>query len=117
MTTALGRRRFALPVLAAAAIALWTLSAQAGAFRLEPGAATQIDTGERQQYTTITIANPGTTPGRLTLDAPINREIEIAAGGTAELYGLFGRGSVAVVNTGQSKLEIVTRYMESWRSP
>lgn len=112
-----GRRRYAVSLLAAAMLALAALPAEAGGFRLEPGAATRIDTGERQQYTTITISNPGAAPGRLVLDAPVSREVEIPAGGTVELYGLYNRGNVAVANTGPTRLEVVTRYMETWRAP
>lgn len=110
-------RRWAFPLFAAAMLISAALPAEAGSFRLEPGAATRIDTGERQQYTTITIVNPGAAPSRLILDAPVNREVEIPAGETVELYGLYNRSSVAVRNSGQSRLEIVTRYMETWRLP
>lgn len=91
--------------------------ARAGAFRLEPGAATRLDTGERQQYTTITITNLGTVPGRLILDVPVSRDVEIPAGGTVELYGPYSRGTVAVTNAGPTRLYVVTRYLETWRQP
>ena len=108
-----------LAAAAAAGLAalLATSSALAGGFRLEPGAATRIDTGERQAYTTITISNPDAVAGRLALEAPLNQVIDIPAGGRAELYGAYGRSTIAVTNTGGSRLEIVTRYQETWRAP
>ena len=108
--------RALLPAVAALTM-LVSLSAMAGGFRLEPGAAVQIDTGERQNYTTITITNPDATPGRLALDAPIGRTVEVPARSSVELYGAYGRRTVNVTNAGSSRLEIVTRYMETPRWP
>lgn len=110
------RSRALFPVMAALTM-LVSVSAMAGGFRLEPGAAVQIDTGERQNYTTITISNPDAVPGRLALDAPIGRTVEVPAHGSVELYGAYGRRTVGVTNTGSSRLEIVTRYFETPRWP
>ena len=111
-------RRMPRAILAATALMmLVNPSAMAGGFRLESGAAAQIDTGERQHYTTITITNPDARPGRLALDAPVNRVVDVPARGSVELYGAYGRRTVSVTNTGSSRLEIVTRYMETPRWP
>lgn len=112
------RSRLAMLSAGAALLVMVSSSpALAGGYRLEPGAATRIDTGERQTYTTITIANPDAVPGRLTLDAPVGRVVEVPANGQVELYGAYGAGTVGVTNTGPSRLEIVTRYMERPRLP
>lgn len=112
------RPRRSLPSLAATILTLLiAVPAMAGGFRLEPGAATRIDTGERQHYTTITITNPDAVPGRLALEAPINRIIEVPARGEVELYGAYGTRAIAVTNTGSSRLQILTRYMETPRLP
>jgi len=110
-------RLMLLPTAAALLVMLASLPAMAGGYRLEPGAATRIDTGERQNYTTITIANPDAVPGRLMLDAPVGRVVDVPARGQVELYGAYGTGTVGVTNTGPSRLEIVTRYMERPRWP
>lgn len=113
-----GRSRWlALGAAAGLAALLAAGSALAGGFRLEPGAATRIDTGERQTYTTITISNPDTVAGRLALEAPVGRVIDIPAGGNVELYGAYGRSTIAVTNTGASRLLVVTRYLETQRLP
>lgn len=108
-----------LAVLPALALVFMLSSAPslAGGYRLEPGAATRIDTGERQTYTTITITNRDPVPGRLALDAPIDRSVEVPAGGEVELYGVYSTGTVGVTNTGPSRLEVVTRYLERPRLP
>ena len=106
-----------LPMLAAILIMASAQPAGAGGYRLEPGAATRIDTGERQAYTTITVSNPDAMPGQLTLDAPVSRIIDVPARGQLELYGTYGTGTVGVTNTGSTRLEIVTRYMERPRWP
>ena len=77
-------------VAVAALTLLVNLPAAAGGFRLEPGAATRLDTGERQNYTTVIITNPDAAPGRLTLGAPIGRIVEVPARGQVELYGAYG---------------------------
>ena len=104
-------------VAVAALTLLVNRPAAAGGFRLEPGAATRIDTGERQNYTTVTITNPEAAPGRLTLGAPIGRIVEVPARGQVELYGAYGTRTVGVTNTGSSRLEIETRYFETPRLP
>ena len=114
----MSRHRLAgLAGTAAVVTMLMASPAKAGGFRIEPGMALRIDTGERQNYTTIIITNPDAMPGRLSLDAPINRVIDVPARGSAEIYGAYGTRSVMVTNTGSSRLEIVTRYMETPRLP
>jgi len=93
------------------------LPAAAGQTLLEPGASDSIDTGERGNYTTVTIRNLGDQPGRVDFDAPIGRSVEVPAGGEVALYGNYGRPAVRAVNRGPTRLRIVTRYMESFRAP
>ncbi|WP_298728610.1 hypothetical protein [uncultured Ferrovibrio sp.] len=91
--------------------------AMAGAYQIDPGATVTIDTGERGAYTTIIITNPSATPGRLSLDAPISRIVDVAANGKAEVYETFNRPWISVTNTGDARLRVLTRYMERPRLP
>ncbi|WP_374301390.1 hypothetical protein [Ferrovibrio sp.] len=96
--------------------------AQAGMVQVEPGAASQIDVGDRSNYTTITISNAGAVAGRLELGAPVNQTIEVPAGGKVELYGAYGRGPVSgsyvsLKNSGNVPLHVLSRYQETVRLP
>lgn len=96
--------------------------AQAGMIQVEPGASSQIDVGDRSNYTTITVSNAGSVAGRLEFGAPVNQTVEVPAGGKVELYGAYGRGplgnsSVAVKNSGSVPLRVLSRYQETIRLP
>ena len=99
-----------------------TPPAQAGMIQVEAGASGQIDVGDRNNYTTITITNTGSVAGRLEFGAPVNQVIDVPAGGKAELYGPYGRSSsgpgyVTVRNSGGVPLRVLSRYQESPRLP
>lgn len=112
-------RRRRLPALALAAMlaAMAAGPAQAGMTLLDPGAAGSIDTGERSNYTAVTISNLGDQPGRLELGAPANSVIEIPPSGTVELNASYGRAAVQAINRGPTRLRILTRYQETFRAP
>jgi hypothetical protein len=104
-------------MLAALAVAVPLGAARAGQTRLEPGAADTVDTGERGNYTTMTIRNLGGAPGSVVFGAPIGRTVTVPAGGSVELNGAYGRPGVAARNSGPTSLTITTRYMETVRGP
>jgi hypothetical protein len=110
-------QRLVLMAAITAFLVLGLQPAMAGGYRVEPGVATRIDTGERSNYTTVTIINRGNAPGQLTIDAPTSRVIAVPAGGQVELYEQYGRSTIGISNTGTVPLQVVTRYMETPRLP
>jgi hypothetical protein len=94
----------------------WPDTAAAGQFSLAPGATTTIDTGERGNYTTVTIRNAGAEAGRLRF-AGSGRVVDVPAGGKADIYEAFGRAGTSVSNTGPVPLIVQTRYMETFHGP
>jgi hypothetical protein len=105
-----------LLLIALAATAPLT-AAQAGQTHLAPGASDVVDTGERGNYTTMTIQNLGSQPGRVEFGAPISRTVDVPAGGQVELYGSYGRPAVQAANRGPTALSITTRYLETFHGP
>lgn len=116
MTTWRAHATRGLLLIALAAAAPLT-AAQAGQTDLKPGASDVVDTGERGNYTTMTIHNLGSQPGRVDFGAPIGRSVDVPPGGQVELYGSYGRPAVKATNSGQAPLRIITRYMETFRGP
>lgn len=100
------------------ALILGAYAAQAGQFRLAPGAQAYVDVSAQGNYTTLTIANSGSVPGSVEFDAPVNRKLDVAAGQSAEIYGpLRSRGSVLVRNTGASPLTVTSSYQDRPPAP
>ena len=111
------RRHATRGLLLIALAATAPLAARAGETRLAPGASDMMDTGERGNYTTVTIRNPGSQPGRVEFGAPLNRTVEVPAGGEISFDVSVGRPAVPVTNNGPVPLRIDTRYLETFRGP
>ena len=100
-----------LILVAGLLLGIQTGSAYSGAFDLAPGNQTWIDT-DPQGFTTISIRNLGQEHGRVEFPGGQFSPTQIAPGGAAELYARVSRPAIQVVNTGNSRLEVITRYMD-----
>lgn len=106
-----------IALAAALPAALPLAAAQAGETRLAPGASDTVDTGERGNYTTVTIRNLGSQPGRVEFGAPLNRTVDVPAGGEVSFDASVGRPALPATNRGPTTLRIDTRYLETFRGP
>lgn len=111
MTKAIFSAAF-LPAIALAAIL--ATPAQAGSFVVQPGATTQIDVAERNNYTTIVVINGGNAAGSLQIPSG-GAIVAVPAQGKIELYdryssGPIGNAVVAVTNTGSVPLRVISQY-------
>lgn len=116
MTKAIFSAAFLATAALAAVLAtsLAAAPAQAGSFVVQPGATTQIDVAERNNYTTIIVINGGNAAGSLQLPAG-GATVAVPANGKIELYdryssGPIGNAVVAVTNTGSVPLRVISQY-------
>lgn len=112
----MNKHTFAVSLLSAMASAALLVAqpAQAGSQVIQPGATVQIDVAERGGYTTIIVINSGSTVGSLQIPAG-GSTVSVPAQGRMELYDRYGNGPVgnayvAVTNTGNVPLQVITRY-------
>lgn len=106
-----------------ATIAVWLVAASAamaGNVEVVAGQRALIDVGDRDNYTTLTIRNLGTSPGRL--EFADGRVIDIPTGGSAEIHERLGRGGrgsnyLTVLNTGATTLRVASRYQYREQMP
>ncbi|MBP7064507.1 hypothetical protein [Ferrovibrio sp.] len=100
------------------ALIVASYAAHAGQYRLAPGAQANIDVSSQGSYTSIIVANTGSQPGSIELDAPVGRKLELAPGQSTEIYGpLRSRGFVSVRNTGSSPLTVTSSYQDRAPAP
>jgi hypothetical protein len=107
---------FSAAFLGAAVLAasLAAAPAQAGSFIVQPGATTQIDVAERNNYTTIVVTNGSNVAGSLQIPAG-GATVAVPANGKIELYdryssGPIGNAVMAVTNTGSVPLRVISQY-------
>lgn len=107
-----------LALAATFAVCLIAAVAVAGSVDVVPGKRAVIDVGDRDSYTTLTITNRGTGPGRL--EFVDGRFVDVPAGASTEIYERLGRGGrgsayLTILNTGAAPLRVASRYQ--YRDP
>lgn len=110
-----------LAVAFALSLALAAAPARAGSIVLQPGAAGQIDVGDRYSYTTIDITNEAAAAGRIEI---AGKSFDVPAAqnnvpGKIEVYDRYGRSTyggsyITVTNTGAAPLRLISRYQMTY---